>query len=130
MAKMYSDPTAMFVKGSDQETFNYKQVPGALPWNIYLKYGGVIYMSAMVFATDSMHALTILQEYIEWYQVTLAKYKGYKAGRQYDPGNDYDLYRDRRLEAYKWGLENNAFKFSPCDMTQFYKIGWAGNDTW
>lgn len=125
----YSDPTAMFINGNEQVTFEYGIDDDSVPWNIYLKYGVAIYMSAMVFARTEDRVWGILYNYIEWYKRQLTKYRSYRDGREYQV-DDCLNFKERRLEVYLWGLETKAFKVERCKTSQFYKIGWAGDDTW
>lgn len=121
---MLSNPVTVFVSGNEQKYFKYEG--GEKLWHFSPRQCGLsttMNTNVVFFADDGKHALDVLtrmfQFMIDGYSV---KYKSQNI--------KMDERRDRNLSYMEKILSNKdkwIITLAPTD--QFYKVGWASNDT-
>lgn len=131
-----SNPASWHINGMDSSGFTYpvENPDDIRPFWIVCQHSWSITMSALVFAISEEHANEIFQNMVR---------HAIDCGRQYDDA-DKGIMRQREIELKnRWhqyldmserGVFN-AFEddcclsIKPAPVNQFYKIGWACNDT-
>lgn len=131
---MISNPCRWFINGSETKSFTYEggsKLFHFSPYDNGLKDS--MGCNVVFFADNHGHALDVLKRMFKFRLECAAKYIAHNKDEKYSSHTAEfieDAKKDRKETAkYLTAIEQNKIKLAIAPQTQFYKIGWASNDT-
>ena len=130
---MISNPIKHFVTGSTEKTFTYEGGSKLFHFSPYdnnlSKYLGC---NVIFFADSEEHGLDVLKRMFQFSIDCKAQYMQYQSGNKNAHWEEFSERAENAMAEFKSYLDainEGKVKLSIAPVNQFYKVGWASNDT-
>lgn len=121
---MISNPASFFINGYEEKEFIYEGGTTLYHFSpIANKLSEHMDCNIIFFANDEKHALDVLQRMFKFALECISQYE------QNKDATDRSVHRKDKFQKFLKASEANKIKVSLAPTNQFFKVGWADNDT-